>query len=181
MDCPPPAPRGRPDSWGEFSFAVYYGLRGAHTASACCGISALQLLAIAALPSKPATQKICAVGAGLQILFAVFTWQGVISLLAIVGAVLGTTARLQTSMSRMKLGFLAAAPFWIAHNLITRSLFGLAVDIVSVSSNLLSIVSRARREGTTGSAIFSAAVLCGVFCFHPTRFARGTGLALARA
>lgn len=166
---------------GAFSFAVYYGLGGAHTAAACCGISALQLLAIAALPSKPAAQKICAMGAGLQILFAVFTWQGVISLLAIVGAVLGTAARLQTSTSRMKLGFLATAPLWIAHNLITRSMFGLAVDIVSVSSNLLSIISRARKEGTTISAIFSAAILCGVFCFHPARSARASGLALARA
>ncbi len=166
---------------GASAFAVYYALGGAHTASACCGVSALQLLAIAALPSKPTAQKVCAVGAVFQILFAVFTWQGVISLLAIVGAVLGTTARLQTSTSRMKMGFLAAAPLWIAHNLITRSAFGLAVDIVSVSSNLLSIIARARKEGTTASAIVSAAALCGVFCLHPPRFARGTGLAFARA
>jgi hypothetical protein len=51
----------------------------------------------------------------------------------------------------MKIWFLIAAPFWLAHNVLTVSMFALAVDAVSITSNGSSI---ARSRATAGDIAF---------------------------
>ncbi|GAA3278085.1 hypothetical protein GCM10020258_60370 [Sphingomonas yabuuchiae] len=92
------------------------------------------------------------------LLLTVATWHGILSGLAACGGASSFIARTQRSTTRMKIVFLVAAPFWLAHNLLIGAPFALAVDLVSVAgicSGFLPFGSgnSVKRTGRAASAI----------------------------
>lgn len=136
---------------GAAAFAVYFALSGTSTAAASCIIAIVQLLTASLVRDRRVVICVCAVSLSCLGLVAAWTWSGFPTVLASIGCILGTLARVQGSTYRMKLWFLIAAPFWLAHNVLTVSMFALAVDAVSITSNGSSI---ARSRATSGDIAF---------------------------
>ena len=131
---------------GAGAFALHFALIGAPTASAACLLSLMQLTV--ALVVRDRVAKLALDGATLLalLLLTVATWHGILSGLAACGGASSFIARTQRSTTRMKIVFLVAAPFWLAHNLLIGAPFALAVDLVSVAGNLLGLFAFWKRE-----------------------------------
>lgn len=131
---------------GAGAFALHFALIGAPTASAACLLSLMQLTV--ALVVRDRVAKLALDGATLLalLLLTVATWHGILSGLAACGGASSFIARTQRSTTRMKMVFLVAAPFWLAHNLLIGAPFALAVDLVSVAGNLLGLFAFWKRE-----------------------------------
>jgi len=131
---------------GAGAFALHFALIGAPTASAACVLSLMQLTV--ALVVRDRVAKLALDGATLLalLLLTVATWHGILSGLAACGGASSFIARTQRSTTRMKMVFLVAAPFWLAHNLLIGAPFALAVDLVSVAGNLLGLFAFWKRE-----------------------------------
>lgn len=125
---------------GASAFAIYFAISGSATASASCLIGLGQLLAAALIRDRRVVMLLYVASLACLALIVTLTWSGVPTVLASCGCLLGTIARMQATTNRMKLWFLIGAPFWLAHNLLTWSIFGLVVDGVSISSNGISVV-----------------------------------------
>jgi hypothetical protein len=141
---------------GAVAFAVYFALSGASTASASCILAIVQLLTASLIRDRRVVIGVCAVTLSCLALIAAWTWSGLPTVLASVGCMVSTLARMQNSTHRMKIWFLVAAPFWLAHNVLTVSLFALVVDAVSITSN--------------GSSIARSRVVAGDIAFVGTPF-----------
>ncbi|MDG5973370.1 YgjV family protein [Sphingomonas paucimobilis] len=131
---------------GACAFALHFALIGAPTASAACVLSLMQLTV--ALVVRDRVAKLALDGATLLalLLLTVATWHGLLSGLAACGGAASFMARTQRSTTRMKMVFLVAAPFWLAHNLLIGAPFALAVDLVSVAGNLLGLFAFWKRK-----------------------------------
>lgn len=169
-------------SLGAAAFGLHFALLGAPTAAAVSLISLGQLLVAAMVRDRQLVRAFYAISLFALVVFAVATWHGVISLLAVGGSLAGTLARSQRRTSHMKLFFVLGAPFWIVHNVVVGAPFALLVDVISVVSNgssLFRIIKRQLAESGVG------AILSSVFCLPPAilamdQHARGT-VRLSRA
>jgi hypothetical protein len=121
------------------SFAGHFALIGAGTAALTSGCVLAQLLAAGFVRRKSVLRLCFLVSMAALFGLTAMRWQGMVSVLGLAGYLLGTLARLQKSAGAMKLAFLASAPFWIVHNVLVGSAFGLAVDVVSLTGNLYSL------------------------------------------
>ena len=122
-------------SAGSTAFGLHFFLLGSGTAALTCAISVLQLAAAALITHRG---RLFAFYATLLPVLAwtfAATWQGLPSILAATGALIACAARLQRSTAPMVRLSLCGAPLWIAHNLLVGSIFGLALDAVSVAGN----------------------------------------------
>ncbi len=163
---------------GAIAFGVYFAVGGLGTAAACSAVAGCQLFVRAVIKDRALVILLTAESAVLLVLFAVCTWQGLSSCLALAGGLLGSVARTRTTTTAMKRGFLIAAPAWLAHNLLIRSSFGLLVDAVSIVSHLGSFVAghRGRRKLRERSARMLP------LCKQPSHFATAvTSCSIARA
>lgn len=145
-------------SAGAAAFALYFLMLGSPTAAIACLISCSQLIISASVADRYVVVRLY--GASLILLgfLAVVTWHGLPSAFALIGSLVGSVARLQTSTTRMKSFFLAGAPFWLTHNLIVGAAFALGTDVVSLVSNLanlLKISIRRRREATCRKSVLN--------------------------
>ena len=82
---------------------------------------------------------------------------GPLPLLAVEENVLGTCARLQTSTLRMKALFLVRSPLWLLHNLLIGAYFAIAVDIVSVLTDEITLAQTLETLGLATPAEASPA------------------------
>lgn len=139
---------------GAVVFAAHFALLGALTASTACGLSLLQLAI--AISTRDRHSRRLANGLVLiaLILLTLVTWHGPSSALVACGSVIGMLARCQTSTVKMKVAFVAAAPFWLAHNLIVGAPFPLAVDLISITMNLAGLFIAANRPWSGSTVIF---------------------------
>jgi len=131
-------------SIGTGAFALHFLFLGSVTAAATSCLALVQLLAA---PTTPGRWRLWMIyGASVIILagLPVVTWGGLPSVLASIGSLLATGARLQRSTTLMRAGFLVSSPFWALHNIMVGSIFGLTVDMVSFASNSLALCRIAR-------------------------------------
>ncbi|WP_083952608.1 YgjV family protein [Sphingobium amiense] len=133
-------------SVGAAAFALYFLMLGSPTAAIACLISCTQLIISASIPDRYIIVRLYGASLILLAFLAIITWHGPPSVFAFVGSLLGSVARLQKSTARMKGFFLVGAPFWLAHNLIVGATFALGTDIVSLSSNLVSLFKSSMRR-----------------------------------
>jgi hypothetical protein len=119
---------------GSTAFSAHFLLMGAETAAITSLIALVQVLGSTIVRSHSLLWLIYGVSSTLLVLATIATWDGLPSILAAIGSLLATVARLQQSTARMKAGFLISAPFWVTHNFLVNSLFGLTVDMVSTTS-----------------------------------------------
>lgn len=125
-------------------FFTHYLLLGAHTAAALCALVVMQVLA--ALPegrSRWQTLVFAGTVPGV-VAMACVTWAGLPSVLSSLGITFSTLARWQSDTVRMRLLLLTAGLFWISHNALVMSVFGMASDLCSAAANLLRL-NEARR------------------------------------
>jgi hypothetical protein len=117
---------------GALSFALHYMLLGSATGAAACIVGVLQSLAALRLSGRP-----LAAAFGLTGIFAAIsvclTWSGVPSLCAAIGTCFACAGRLQREPQRMRLLFLACSSFWVGHNALMGSVFGLASDALTLT------------------------------------------------
>lgn len=121
---------------GAGSFAAHFMLIGAETAAWTSSMAVFQLFAVRFLRSSLQVHLCFVMSAVVLATIAVQSWHGIPSVLALLGCFLASMARLQKVPRIMKLGFLASTPFWIVHNIMVGSVFGSAVDVVSLTGNL---------------------------------------------
>lgn len=121
---------------GAGSFSTHFLLIGAETAALTSCVAVVQLFAVRFLTSSLQVHSCFAISAVVLAALALQSWHGFPSTLALFGCLLASLARLQKVPRLMKVGFLASTPFWIADNLLVGSVFGSAVDAVSLIGNL---------------------------------------------
>jgi len=130
---------------GAIAFAAHFALLGALTASASCALSLIQLTIAGAVCEPHLRRKLNILVLVTLMLLAIATWDGIASALVASGGLISTIARCQNSTARMKAIFIAAAPFWLTHDLIVKAPFALAVDLIAVTGNLVGLYLAGRR------------------------------------
>lgn len=136
-------------STGAAACAVYFLMIGSPTAAIACLISCSQLLISASVDDRYVVVRLYGASLILLAFLSVATWHGMISAFAIIGSFCGSIARLQMSTTRMKILFMAGAPFWLVHNLMAGAVMALGVDAISIGSNtasFMNMLSRRRRR-----------------------------------
>lgn len=118
---------------GATLFGLHYWLLGAPTASAMCAASVIQGVSAVFVGSRVLRLSIfgATILAGLATTVAMFT--GLPSMLAQTGALLTATGRLQREPQAIRWCFLAAEVFWISHNILVGSVWGLTSDTLGVT------------------------------------------------
>lgn len=134
-------------SVGAAAFAFQFAFLDAWTASATSALSLGQLVCFSWARDPKCVRVVSSVSIVTLVLISVSTWQGLPSLLAICGSLMGLIARLQPSTTRMKIVFVAGAPFWVLHNIAVGAVFALCIDAVSILGNSSSLARTARRNG----------------------------------
>lgn len=124
---------------GAGSFALHFLLIGAETAALTSCAVIFQLMTVRFIKSRLQVNICFMLSIAFLTALAILNWHGLTSILALVGCTVASLARLQKVPGLMKLAFLASTPFWIVHNLLVGSLFGSAVDVVSLTGNLSSL------------------------------------------
>lgn len=119
---------------GSAAFAMYFLLSGSPTASVASMLGMAQLIAAALIRDRQLVMTFHIITLSFLIGIAASMSFDTTTALACSGAAMSTFARLQRSTISMKICFLLASPFWLAHNIITGSAFALIVDFISISS-----------------------------------------------
>jgi hypothetical protein len=125
-------------SLGAGSFAIHFFLIGAETAALTSCAALFQLCIVRFIRTNLRVHLCFGASMAFVAVLTILSWHGFASILALVGCFLASLARLQKVPRLMKLGFLASTPFWVVHNLLVGSIFGSAVDAVSLTGNLSS-------------------------------------------
>lgn len=131
---------------GSTLFGLHYLLLGAPTAAAMCVAAVVQGASAALIGNRLLRNGIFAatILAGLTATIASFA--GVTSALAQTGSLLTATGRLQRQAQAIRWCFLAAEVFWVSHNLLVGSRWGLISDTFSVTMLLVGLW-RGRAQG----------------------------------
>lgn len=113
-------------------FSLHYALLGVATAAAVNALGAVQIAASLLLGTRPSLRWVGYALAAVMVAASVFTWQGVVSALAVTGMVLVAVGRVQTNADAMRLIVLASCPLWLAHDLVVESPVAIA-DALSLA------------------------------------------------
>lgn len=161
-------------SVGAGAFAMHFLLRGADTAAVASCIALAQVLATAFVRRKLHVFLIYVTSLLILVSATIATWHGVTSLLAIIGSLLATAARLQKSTVRMQSWFLVAGPVWVAHNLIVGSIFGLTVDALSMASTAVGLGRSILPKWMKVKMLHGKLCVCGWFASARKSIGRST-------
>jgi hypothetical protein len=114
--------------WG-----LHFLLLGAHTAAAMCVAGALQGVAATMLRSRWARDGVIGATVVVSLAITVATWSGIPSILAQSGQLASAVGRLQRGTQTIRLIFLGSEVFWVSHNVLVGSSWGLMSDAMAVS------------------------------------------------
>ena len=120
-------------------FALHYTLLGANTGAAMCAAGALQSLAAATLRGRWALGGVFGATIAATLAMTVATWSGLPSALALAGQSMSALGRLQRREQAIRLAFLGGEAFWISHNLLVGSSWGLTADTMAVTMLLIGL------------------------------------------
>lgn len=124
---------------GSLLFALHYLLLGATTAAAMCVVGAVQGVALVVLVRRGRRIGVVAGSIALSCVVTALTWSGLPSALSQAGQAMSAMGRLQLDPQRLRMWFLVSVFFWCSHNLLVGSAFGLAADMLSLTSLLLGL------------------------------------------
>ena len=130
---------------GSAALALYFASLGLATAASTGAVSLVQLLMAALIQRRARLMAAYAATIPVSVWLVAASWHGVPSALATLGAILCSIARLQRETKPMMVVSLFAAPFWVAHNLLTGSAFGLALDALSIAGSIVGLLRLRRR------------------------------------
>ncbi|WP_048708022.1 DUF6455 family protein [Microvirga massiliensis] len=115
-------------------FGAHFAVIGAYTGAAMCALSLVQLGAAAAARSRVAMLAFWGTAPAI-ILLAGWSWHGVASAGAALGLALATVGRWQQDPLALRWYFVSSTLGWASHNLLVASPFGLATDVMALSTN----------------------------------------------
>ncbi len=118
---------------GTSLFGLHYLLLGANTGAATCVAGVLQGLAATTLENRMARNAVFGVTLAGCAALAAANWSGLPSALALAGLLAATAGRLQRREQSIRLFFLGSEAFWISHNTLVGSSWGLASDTMAVT------------------------------------------------
>ena len=124
---------------GSTLFGLHYLLLGAPTAAAMCAVAVLQGASAVLISGRVLRISIFAATIVAGVATTVATFSGLPSLCAQTGSLLTATGRLQRQPQAIRWCFLAAEVFWVSHNLMVGSVWGLTSDTLSVTLLLLGL------------------------------------------
>jgi hypothetical protein len=124
---------------GSLLFGLHYLLLGAPTAAAMCAAGVIQGVSAATLAGRRLKLSIFAATIVAGLATTVATFAGVTSVLAQSGALLSAAGRLQRTPQAIRWCFLASEAFWVSHNLLVGSAWGLTSDTLAVSTLLVGL------------------------------------------
>jgi hypothetical protein len=140
---------------GASLFGLHYLMLGAPTAAAMCAAGVVQGVSAATLSSRRLRLGLfgASIAAGLAMTAATFA--GISSALAQCGALLSATGRLQRVPQAIRWCFLASEAFWVSHNLLVGSTWGLTSDTLAVTTLLIGLW-RGRQPAVARAALAPA-------------------------
>ncbi len=121
------------------SFALHFILLGAFTAAAMCLAGALQGVAATMISNRRARGGVFAGTIVVSLAITAATWSGLPSMLAQTGQLMSAFGRLQRSQQVIRLVFLGSEVFWVSHNLLVASSWGLVSDAMAVTMLLIGL------------------------------------------
>lgn len=84
----------------------------------------------------------------LAVLVLVFFWQGWISLLPVIGIIVGTLGMFKDKPKQMRIFVLSTALVWIPYNLIVGSYTGFVSDLISYTALIVGMIRLDRKKST---------------------------------
>lgn len=118
-------------------FLAHFALLGAETATLVNVLSALQVAAAIPLGTRPGFRHVYLATVPLIAGVLLWSWSGLPSLFAALGAGLISLGRYQTDVGRFRLVMLLALPCWFTHNALVGSVPGMISDTVGFALNAM--------------------------------------------
>ncbi len=120
-------------------FGLHYLLLGAPTAAAMNAAGVIQAVSAATLRSRRLRLSVFGATIAAALAVTVATFAGVTSVLAQSGALLSALGRLQRGTQALRLCFLGSEVFWVTHNILVGSRWGLTSDTLAVTTLLIGL------------------------------------------
>lgn len=122
-------------------YTIHLFLLGAVTGALSYILNLVRSLFLGSSNKKLHSRGACVIICLLQVVVAVFTWSGWISLLPIVANIVTTIGGYTHSAKKVRLaGMLVNSPLWIIYDIMIGSWAGIADEVASEISMILSIV-----------------------------------------
>lgn len=118
-------------------YSVHFLLLGATTGAAMNIIGAVRCYVFYHVKPGRGNVWILATFVSVAAVATAFTWQGPLSLLAMLGSMLGATAFWQTNPKIIRRIILFVPPLWFSYNTISGSYPGMFIEVVMFFSNLV--------------------------------------------
>lgn len=115
-------------------FGLHYMLLGAPTAAAMNAAGVIQAVGAATIANRRLRLSVFGATIVAALATTVATFAGVTSVLAQSGALLSALGRLQRGTQAIRWCFLASEVFWVSHNLLVGSRWGLTSDALAVTT-----------------------------------------------
>lgn len=120
-------------------FGIHYLLLGAITAAAMNAAGMIQGVSAATISGRRLRGGVFAATIVASVAITIGTFAGVTSLLAQSGALLSAAGRLQRAPQAIRWCFLASEVFWVTHNVLVGSRWGLTSDALAVATLLIGL------------------------------------------
>jgi hypothetical protein len=126
-------------SAGALLFGLHYLLLGAPTAAAMNAAGMIQGVSAVLLANRRLRAGVFAATIVAGLATTIATFAGITSVLAQSGALLSAAGRLQRAPQAIRWCFLASEAFWVSHNLLVGSAWGLTSDTLAVTTLLIGL------------------------------------------
>lgn len=120
-------------------FGLHYLLLGSPTAAAICAAGVVQALSAAMIGNRRLRLSVFGATILVSLATTVATFAGVTSVLAQGGGLLSAFGRLQRGTQALRWCFLASEAFWVTHNLLVGSRWGLTSDTLAVTTLVIGL------------------------------------------
>ena len=114
-------------------FGLHYLLLGAPTAAAMNAAGVIQAVSAAMIGSRRLRLGLFGATIAASLATTIATFAGITSVLAQSGALLSALGRLQRAPQAIRWCFLASEVFWVTHNVLVGSRWGLTADTLAVT------------------------------------------------
>lgn len=123
--------------WGNLLFAIHFALLGAYTGAALNLVGAGRSYSFNKFRKKRWSGAIFWGFIGIFVAADIATWQGIISLLPLIGMISGAFAYWQPTAKSIRVLSLIAPPAWFIYNAVVSSYAGMATEVILMSSILI--------------------------------------------
>lgn len=141
-------------------FGLHYLLLGAPTAAAMNAAGVIQAVSAAMIGNRRLRLSVFGATIAAALATTIATFAGITSILAQSGALLSALGRLQRGAQAIRWCFLGSEVFWVSHNLLVGSRWGLTSDALAVTTLTIGLW----RGGAVATLRRNARALTGPMC-----------------